>query len=425
MKGSHIYIVCILTFFVIMFVVEYNTPKKFVWRATFSQYDKQPLGSAIFDDVARASLPNGYEVSKRTIYQIAKDSLEKKNYLIVTDRLTLSNEDVNTLLELAAEGQSFMLVASSFPQSMKDTMDFYVDWGTGNHSLTSLKRYAMQDASRDTLYWYADSLYEGRSFTAFPHLTPNYFAIGDTSRLDPLVIKFHYNKEKEEEEDDELEEDSTYTYWIPFTAATYPVGKGEVCLVSTPLLFTNYGMLDGDNADYLFRLLSRLADLPVERTEAYFDNPYEDQSPFRYFLSQRPLRWGLYGALLLVLLFMIFTARRKQRVIPIMSKPGNPSVAFTELIASLYYQRKDHVGLLRKKYLYFAETLRRAVQIDIDDGSDARTLAHKLAQKTGMEALRLERTLIAIQSVLQENRSITEEQLKKYIDKINEIINRI
>lgn len=65
-------------------------------------------------------------------------------------------------------------------------------------------------------------------------------------------------------------------------------------------------------------------------------------SPFRYFLSQPPLRWALYLSMASILLFMIFTARRKQRAIPVIREPENKSLEFVELIGTLYYQKKDH-----------------------------------------------------------------------------------
>ena len=67
---------------------------------------------------------------------------------------------------------------------------------------------------------------------------------------------------------------------FPPVALSRPVGSGEIVLVTTPLLFTNYGMLDGDNAAYLFRLLSHLKGLPVVRTEAYGVGAQVEVSPF-------------------------------------------------------------------------------------------------------------------------------------------------
>ncbi|MBF0828428.1 DUF4350 domain-containing protein, partial [Muribacter muris] len=49
-----------------------------------------------------------------------------------------------------------------------------------------------------------------------------------------------------------------YNNYHPLMAMVRPWGKGEIMLVSTPLLFTNYGVLDGNNVNYIFRLLSQM-----------------------------------------------------------------------------------------------------------------------------------------------------------------------
>lgn len=168
-----------------------------------------------------------------------------------------------------------------------------------------------------------------------------------------------------------------------------PVGKGEIILISTPLLFTNYGMLDGNNAAYIFRLLSLAKDLPLYRTEAYTKAEYEQQSPFRYFLSQTALRWGLYLTMFTILLFMIFTARRRQRPIPVIRRPENRTLEFTELIGTLYFQKKGHGDLIRKKFTYFAEALRREIQIDVEDDSNDTLLCRKIAARRDWKRRRL------------------------------------
>ena len=51
MKGNHWFIAGIIVFLVLMFAIECRLPKKFVWNPTFSHYDKQPFGCAVFDSL--------------------------------------------------------------------------------------------------------------------------------------------------------------------------------------------------------------------------------------------------------------------------------------------------------------------------------------------------------------------------------------
>ena len=213
--------------------------------------------------------------------------------------------------------------------------------------------------------------------------------------------------------------------YVP-VAMTCPVGKGEVILVSTPLIFTNYGILDGNNSAYIFRLLSQMGEFPVVRTEGYVKETAEmQQSPFRYLLSRQPLRWALYLTMIAILLFMIFTARRRQRVIPVIREPENKSLEFTELIGTLYYQKKDHADLVHKKFIYFAEELRREIQVDIEEVADDERSFRRIAQKTGMDAEEIGTFVREVRPVIYGGRVISAEQMKLYIDKMSEIINYI
>lgn len=73
MKGSHWFIVGIIIFLLLMFAIECRLPKKFVWNPTFSHYDKQPFGCAVFDSLLSASLPMGYSLSRETFYQMERN----------------------------------------------------------------------------------------------------------------------------------------------------------------------------------------------------------------------------------------------------------------------------------------------------------------------------------------------------------------
>lgn len=204
------------------------------------------------------------------------------------------------------------------------------------------------------------------------------------------------------------------------------MGKGEVVLVSTPLLFTNYGVLDEKNATYIFRILSQIGELPVVRTEGYMTETAQTQrSPLRYFLSQRPLRWAIYLSMFAILLFMVFTARRRQRAIPVVHEPENKSLEFTKLIGTLYYQKHDHANLVHKKFTYFAEVLRREIQVDVEEVADDERSFHRIAQKTGMSVEEISKFIREIRPVIYGGRVLSGEEMKGFIDKMNEIINHI
>lgn len=455
MKSSRNFLFAMLVLFVLFCLLQVNLPKKFVWSPTFSHVDKQPFGCFVFDSVLTQSLPNGYHVTKKTFFQLDQEhAKEKISVLMVVDQQNLKQLDVKYLCNIARRGGKVMVVASSsfddgrnadtvvvdelertFKVRIEDGMYFSL-----RGILAGLK--AHDNDMYDTIYWNnRETMYVAQSYRMFYNMvggtlfvdsvpkvkrlaytlsTAGYdykhdsLYVGDFTRFDTIVDK----KER-------IERIDTFAIKKVPAAVSVPYGKGEVIFVSSPLLFTNYGMLEGNTFVYIFRLMSYLADLPVYRTEAYVKTDamlVAEQSPFREFIKRPPLRWALYLALLGVVLFMIFTARRRQRVIPIMSKPANRSLEFIQLIGTLYYQRKDHVDLVRKKFKLFAEELRKTAGVDISDVNTDDREYLLLAEKTGMNSDRLKKVIRQIRLVLHSEGNISVEEMRSLIDAMDTIV---
>lgn len=332
-----------------------------------------------------------------------------------------------------------ILAATGF--SLSDTLGYDMSYAWFRAS--ELKKYVGAVNRRDSLYWLADSAsaYPAAIFEVYPQLCDAFFTKYDSlsvplvrrdraaaSRKDSITLAADSLIRSQLKDTLPESQDSVrFPVELPtgVLALRHPVGKGEIVLISTPLLFTNYGVLDKNNAAYIFRLLSPAKDLPLYRTEAYNKSEYEQRSPFRYFLSQPPLRWGLYLTIIALVLFMVFTARRRQRPIPVIRQPENKTLEFTELIGTLYFQKKNHADLVRKKFTYFAEALRRNIQVDVEEEVDEGTLYRKIANKTGMEEEKIARLFAGLRPVIKGERNVSEQEMKDYIDGMNEILSRM
>lgn len=455
MKSSRNFLLAMLVLFVLFCLLQVNLPKKFVWSPTFSHVDKQPLGCFVFDSVLTQSLPNGYHVTKKTFFQLDQEhAKEKISVLMVVNQQDLKQLDVKYLCNIARRGGKVMVVASSsfddgrnadtvVVDELERTFKVKIEDGTYFSLRGILNGLRAHDNDMyDTIYWNnRETMYAAQSYRMFYNLvggtlfvdsvpkvkrlaytlsTAGYdykydsLYVGDFTRFDTIVDK----KER-------IERIDTFAIKKVPAAVSVPYGKGEVIFVSSPLLFTNYGMLEGNTSVYIFRLMSYLADLPVYRTEAYVKTDamlVAEQSPFREFIKRPPLRWALYLALLGVVLFMIFTARRRQRVIPIMSKPANRSLEFIQLIGTLYYQRKDHVDLVRKKFKLFAEELRKTAGVDISEVNTDDSEYLLLAEKTGMNSDRLKKVIRQIRLVLHSEGNISVEEMQSLIDAMDTIV---
>lgn len=422
MKASRWFIVFIVAFLLIMFAIEYNLPKKFAWTPTFSHYDEQPLGCALFDSLLSSSLPHGYSLSKETFYQMEEDTVDKMGILVIANTLSMVKADVNALLKMAERGNKIMLVSNNYPKLLEDTLGFYCTYSHFNAA--AFRKYASSIFRKDSIYWVADSVYSRQLYRCYPQFCNSSFR-----RYDSKVIRKLAEKDMTDAIGDALADSDSvkvYSNYHPLLAMARPWGEGEIILVSTPLLFTNYGVLDENNANYIFRLLSQMGELPIVRSEGYMKATAQvQQSPLRYLLAHQPLRWALYLTMITILLFMIFTAKRRQRAIPVVREPANKSLEFTELIGTLYFQKKDHVDLVRKKFAYLAEELRREIQVDIEEVADDKRSFERIARKTGMDVGEIAEFIHEVRPVLYGGRVIDSEQMKVFIDKMNEIINHI
>ena len=175
MRGSHWFIICIVSFLVLMFAIECRLPKKFVWTPTFSHYDKQPFGCAVFDSLLSASLPMRYSVSGKTFYQLEQeDTVSRRAILVVNNHLALTDVDVNALLKGAERGNKIMLVSNSFTGNLRDTLGFESSYSYFNPIV--LRKYAASLLSKDSLHWVGDStVYPRRIFRFYPQLCSSYF----------------------------------------------------------------------------------------------------------------------------------------------------------------------------------------------------------------------------------------------------------
>lgn len=54
---------------------------------------------------------------------------------------------------------------------------------------------------------------------------------------------------------------------------------------------------------------------------------------------------------------MIFEAKRKQRIIPVIKPLANTTLEFVATIGNLYYQRGDHKNIAEKKIQFFFDYL--------------------------------------------------------------------
>jgi hypothetical protein len=417
MKGSRLYLIFLFAFFIFVFLSEYWKPHQFSWKPTYDKYDREPFGSYVFDDIVSSSFDR-YTVSNKTFYQIFTDdsTASPRAFLLTEDRLRFTDTDIDYLFRLLEKGDQLMICTSDFPFRLKDTLGF----GTSTQIYYQTFNFGIKkDILRDSIFFGTDTLNPERIFEVYPDLHP--------ASLEAGWSKYEYDsiQSKSIEHFYPMNCDSTQILaWDnkkrPLVIRTF-IGKGELFLVSTPLMFTNYGMLDDTNASYAFRLLSFLKDKPLTRVEAYGVNSQKSRTPLRYILTVTPLRWTFYWTLALLILFMVFTAKRRQRIIPVIQSPPNRIFEFMQLISNLYYQKHDNGEMLKMKYTCFCSQVKSLIGVDLQENIPDESNYVRLSEKTGTDYDLMCQLLKNIRIVIYRSEA-TDVQLKQYIDGMNDLL---
>ena len=252
-------------------------------------------------------------------------------YILIDEFPELDGSSAQELLDFASFGNDIFISSNYFPEKLIDSLGF----NTNNDF--SLKGNAELSFTNPTFKRDSISIEKGLSNIYF-------------SRFDTLYTTvLGYQKFN-----DSLRVNYIKTSW----------GEGYFYLHLQPAAFTNYELLRKYNKKYAAAAMSYLSDDTI-----FFDSRSKlrtrlNNSPLRFINSQPPLRWAWYLALITTIVFMIFNAKRRQRIVKVIQPHRNTTVDFTKTIGNLYYETKDHNNLIEKKITYFLEYIRRVYYLD-------------------------------------------------------------
>ncbi len=371
-------------------LVELFSPKPLDWRITFSHQDKNPFGSFLIDQRLEDLFPSDEIVNTNlTLYEL-RDSLPE-NILIFANYFSPADEDTEALLDLVNEGANAFIASEYYYGTFADTLNLICeDYFFDNNLIQNLSR---DDTAR------LKFINPGMITEGYPYRrnnTHNYFSSFDTVRTEVLAVN-------------DLEKPVLIrTEW----------GKGYLYLCSTPLAFTNNYLLYEENHEFVSKAFSYLPSNEITWTEYYQLGRMEARTPLRFILSSEPLKWAYYIALLSLLLFILFEAKRKQRIIPVITPLTNTTLDFVGTISNLYFYKKDHRAIAEKRINFFIDRLRTRHMLQYTEGDEG--WLEKVARKTGHNREEIE-SLFSLINRIKKLPAISEEELRELNTKIDEI----
>lgn len=378
--------------FVLLHLISCN---KTNWYESYKEKSKDPFGLYIayneaedlFEDQKVTLLnENMYDY---LFHNYPKSTGNYVNYICIKHGAPkLTDSGIEDLLSFIYDGNNAFLSLNFFNSYLKEKLAFnHVNLNKTNNSIEGLKKL------KGTFYL-ENSHFKDETYSFDRNIRANYFSEFNTSTSIVLGTT---------EIDGEKKPNFIKVYH----------GKGAVYLHLNPIVFTNYYLLK-KKEDYVANVFSYVSSSNIlwdpQIKSSKFETKKADNktSIFKFFLQHKTLTWFLFVSLFGLLLFMLFNARRKQRVIPIIKPLENTTVAFTQTIASLYLKEQDHKNLVSKKIKFFLEKVRTKYLIDTNN-LNAKFIT-QLAAKSGNN---LQKTKYLIHTIIDLNKkeACSEEQL--------------
>ncbi|NDV95673.1 hypothetical protein D0T84_12220 [Dysgonomonas sp. 521] len=289
-------------------------------------------------------------------YRDIDAAIDTTAYLFVNTKFSLDKVDLQYMLDFVGLGNNLFISSESFSSNLLDTLKIKV------------KR----------TYFEADTVY---SLADFPDRKYNFTGISGEARLNTDSCKLKVRPLAFNSKNDTV-----------FVEVQY--GKGHIYLHTVPSAFANVNLLQTNKYDFAFRCLSYLPQNSKIIWDEYQKQGAVDDSDsiFRAMLKYPPLRIALYLILGGLLLFMIFRAKRTQRIIPVINPPVNSSLEFLGTISNLYYRKKDFRTIVEKRHAYFLDYIRKHYYMQTENINDE--FLDVLSAKSGVERGKLNNLFI-------------------------------
>ena len=401
MKKKIVYIICVVILFLFMYWFNRSQPQDFTWTPTYDTTDKQPYGAFVLDKLLKASWKQGYTHCYKSISDLKNEGkLDGNNLFIITEDFETTESDTETLLEYIREGGTAFIAANSFGKHIRNRLKVRIKYGL--YPLKIAEQIGMIQ-KYDTLRFTTPGL--NNEIHRMPaELCPRFF-IGDSlgTIKDSVFIVAKLNDQQA-------------------IMLRYPIGKGSLLLSCNPLLYTNFGILKESGNRFVWNTFAYVQGKPLIRTEYYHagSNAQGSQSRFRYLMSQPPLKWALITTIVTILIFMLFTAKRKQKAIPVVKPPPNKMLDFVRSVAALYLRNNNNADIILKKQIYWAEHLKRNYGMDIINEKHDLQFFERLSSKTGKTTDELIQ-LFQYLDKINKHTHISDEKMMETITRINSI----
>ncbi len=335
---------------------------------TFSKADKNPFGTYIaYRQMETMFSRNNIRDKKLPFNKTWNDISDTAAlYVCITPRLYLNVDEKKAMLDYVYAGNSLFIAANYIDNELLDEIKC-------KENYRPLPYYNFFDSLRTT-----DTKLQESPFPYYYLPFKNSFSFKDTVFTKVLGVN----------------EQQQPNFILFFH------GKGKLFLHCDPKVFSNYFLLQQDNYKYLQNAFGYTNNYP---DHLYWDDYYRKLSSRRNsnknnednrfsslseIMKHPALAAAFWLGLLLLLLYILFGSKRRQRIIEKIKPNENTTVTFTETIGRLYLQKKDNKNIAEKMITYFNEYVRNNYYLNTNLINE--DFITTLSRKSGVEKDKVE-----------------------------------
>ena len=396
----------------LLFIFLKGNGTRFDWSENFEAESKDPYGSFVIHEMLGSYFPNKNfnPITESIDEELPLGEVAKSNYVFVGESMFLDSADVSTLLKYVQEGNTAFISSKTIPFDLMFELYYdecndepWDDYSVETDTAASFN-FLHPQLQRERGYYYK-FLDENKTATyGWNYIDSVYFCAEPYSMI--RLGTFAENR-------------------VNFAKKAYGENGGSFYLHTTPMNFTNLQMLDKVGVEYANKIFSHL-----EKGDIFWDEysrvgeglgraynrrrsgggsrSIASEESLKYILAQPSLAWAWYLTISLGLLYLLFRAKRKQRIIPVLEQNENTSFEFISTIGRLYFLQNDHKKLCVQKMKLFLSYIRDRYHLNTTQVDE--TFKNKLAAKSEIPRAELDK-IFDFHKNIQNSNSVSEQTL--------------
>ena len=352
------------------FIYQNYTDKQHDWKMNFEEASKEPYGTFVIKEILKQVVAkDSFIVLDKKIAKSLPITPDKpSSFVFIGEALLLDSSDVKQLLAFVDNGHTAFISSLTIPDLLMDEVflppcdtlyweDYSVYYDTA--VMTNFVHPDLQDATNFVFPYVKNQLILNNYWQQLP---PHIFC---TEENYPVVIS---------QSSDSIVD-----------MALFPYGDGAFYLQTSPIAFTNLYQTKKNGQTYTEKVITHLqtatiywdefSNVPaaIGRNKNWANNDplTPKEGPLDYMLSQPPLAWAWYLLLSLGLLYLLFRAKRRQRMIPILAQNRNTSLEFISTIGRLHFTGKNHRRIALQQMDLLERFIRAKYKLSAQDKTEA------------------------------------------------------